>query len=106
MKLTIILISILYFILFPLNLTFTVTPYGLFLPWFYLMYSLFWLIPIIYLNMKKILNLKKLITLIILNIIMIPVFVYFWEKYADLNQKQIMSKYKERKLQMNNELWK
>lgn len=85
-----IILSILYFIFFPINISTTETPYWLYIIFSYLFYMIFWIIPII-LTYK--INKKKIyIAILIINIILLPIFWYFADNNATNNQKIINDK--------------
>lgn len=84
------ILSITYFILFPINLHTTASPYWIFILWSYLFYILFWLLPIIYIYRKNKRSYYKY--LLILNIIFICIFLYFATNYSKYNQELIREK--------------
>ena len=85
---SILIASIILLMLVPLNLQMTETPYGIYILYSYIFYIVFWLIPAIYIY-KKDDWIKKYIILIIINIILIPIFLYFAEKESNYNRKVI-----------------
>lgn len=84
------ILSLIYFILFPINLHTTASPYWFFILWSYLFYIIFWLLPIIYIYKKNKRSYYKY--LLILNIIFICIFLYFATNYSKYNQDLIRDK--------------
>jgi hypothetical protein len=88
-----IIISIILFVLFPLNITLTSLNIWFFYIIDYLAYIIFWLIPIIFFFKKRLSN-KYYILLIIFNILIFVFLWYLWEKKWLENQNNTLDRIK------------
>ncbi len=101
-KLALIIISLLVFIFWPVNIT-TVSAYDI---WYYFiidycLFILLWLIPAIIMYKKKMPK-KYYITLILINIFAFMILWYLWEKEGYKNNKITIEKVKELQEKVNN----
>ena len=94
MKTILIILSIILFILFPLNATFTTLNMWIYILWIYLWFFLLWIYPIRY-YFKKWLSKKYYIITLMISILILTILLYFWQLYWLEKSKKSVEKARE-----------
>lgn len=94
---SIIIISLILFTIFPLNIQMTANSYWIYRLLSFIIFFLAWIFPIAYIYKNNNISNKYLVSfiLIILNIIIIWFFLYFTEKESKYNEIKIKNKLKQ-----------